>query len=257
MAKRKRLIAGNWKMNMPSSEGERLARSLREKLGRVKGVEVVLLPPFTTLASVYEIIKETALRLGAQDIHWENEGAFTGEVSGLMLREAGCNYVIVGHSERRTYFGETNETVRKRAHAALTCGLTPIVCVGETLSERENNQTEGVVTRQIQEGLQGFPQEKLARIVIAYEPIWAIGTGRTATPEQANEVHVLIRKLLAEAQDESLAQRVRILYGGSIKPENSEALMAESDIDGGLVGGASLDSSAFTRIVESASGSRK
>jgi triosephosphate isomerase len=241
--------AGNWKMNGARSEAIALASALAKSVGRVRGREVAIAPPFTALEPVREAIAGTEIRLAAQNVHWEPKGAYTGEIAVAMLREAGCTHVIIGHSERRQHFGETNETVNRRLHACLAAGLTPIVCVGETLEEREAEATAAVIERQIESAFSGVRSDQMAGCVIAYEPVWAIGTGRTATPGQAQEVHHAIRRQLMGLGSATTAERVRILYGGSVKPDNIDALMAEPDIDGALVGGASLDAAAFTRIV--------
>ena len=250
MSTRTPLLAGNWKMWGTRSEAVALASALASNVGRVAGREVLVAPPFTALEPVKAALAGTEIRLGAQNMHWEPKGAFTGEISATMLVEAGCTHVILGHSERRQLFGETNETVNKRLHAALAAGLTPVVCVGETLQEREADATVQVVERQVVAGLAGVSATDLAKSVIAYEPVWAIGTGRTATPGQAQEVHHAIRRQLIGLGSATTAERVRILYGGSVKPDNVDALMAEPDIDGALVGGASLDATAFARIVQ-------
>jgi len=244
------LLAGNWKMHGTRSEAGALAAALARTVGGVSGREVVVAPPFTALEVVAPAIAGTAIRLGAQNVHWEPKGAYTGEISTAMLCEAGCTHVIIGHSERRQYFGETDETVNRRLYAALGAGLVPIVCIGETLAEREAGATMAVIDRQVARGLAGLGAAELARCVIAYEPVWAIGTGRTATPGQAEEVHEAIRRQLAGLAGDGVAGTLRILYGGSVKPDNIDALMAEVDIDGALVGGASLDAAAFTRIVQ-------
>jgi triosephosphate isomerase len=243
------LLAGNWKMYGTRSEAVALASALATTVGRVAGREVLVAPPFTALEAVAAAITGSDIRLGAQNLHWEKKGAFTGEVSGEMLREAGCTHVIIGHSERRQLFGETNETVNKRLHAALAVGLTPIVCVGETLEEREADATVQVVERQVVAGLANVAAADLGKSVVAYEPVWAIGTGKTATPAQAQEVHRTIRDQLAAIADPVTAEQVRILYGGSVKPDNVDSLMAQPDIDGALVGGASLVAEQFSRIV--------
>jgi triosephosphate isomerase len=243
------LLAGNWKMHGTRREAVALARALAEAVGAVREREVVVAPPFTALEAVAQVLAGSRIGLGAQNVHWEAKGAFTGEVSAPMLREAGCTHVIVGHSERRQYFGETDATVGKRLRAALAGGLTPIVCVGETLAEREAGETAAVIARQVAAALAGLAPTDVARCVVAYEPVWAIGTGRTATPAQAEEVHAAIRRQVAGLVSEPVAAGLRILYGGSVKPDNIDALMAEGDIDGALVGGASLDPAAFARIV--------
>ena len=244
------LIAGNWKMHGARSEAVALARALAATVGHVRGREVLVAPPFTALEPVRETIAGTEIRLAGQNVHWEPKGAYTGEIAVAMLRETGCTYVIVGHSERRQYFGETNESVNKRLHACLGGGLVPIVCVGETLAEREAEATTAVIARQIESAFVGVRSDQIATCVIAYEPVWAIGTGRTATPGQAQEVHHAIRRQLIGLGSATTADRVRILYGGSVKPDNIDSLMAEPDIDGALVGGASLDAAAFARIVQ-------
>jgi len=244
------LIAGNWKMYGTRSEAVALAETLAKNVGRPRGREVVVAPPFTALDVVARALDGTGIKLAAQNCHWEPQGAYTGEVSVAMLRETGCVFVIVGHSERRQLFGDTNETVNRRARAVLAAGLVPIVCVGETLEEREAEATGAVVARQVDTAFADVRPEQVATCVVAYEPVWAIGTGRTATPAQAQEVHDAIRRQIGTRTSSATADRIRILYGGSVKPENVDALMAEPDIDGALVGGASLDAVAFTRIVQ-------
>ena len=243
------LIAGNWKMHGTRDEAVALARALAETVGRVTGREVAIAPPFTALEPVAREIAGTQIRLGAQNVHWEPKGAYTGEISTAMVREAGCTYVIIGHSERRQLFGETDETVNRRLHAVLGAELVPIVCVGETLAERDADATAAIVERQVASAFAGASSAQIARCVIAYEPVWAIGTGVTATPGQAQEVHHAIRRQLVGLASDTTAGRIRILYGGSVKAANIDALMAEPDIDGALVGGASLDPAEFTRIV--------
>lgn len=246
----KPLLAGNWKMYKLTSEAVSLVEGLKKNLADVTDREILVCPPFTCLSAVKGVLAGSAIALGAQNMHWEIEGAFTGEISPAMLKDVGCSYVIIGHSERRQYFRETDEIVNKKIKSALKVALAPIVCVGETLEEREKNLTFSVVERQIRLGLKGLSPEEVNRLVIAYEPVWAIGTGRTATPEQAEEVHSFIRKLLREMSEKTVAENVRILYGGSVKPENIKELMACPNIDGGLVGGASLNVDAFTKIVK-------
>ena len=243
------LIAGNWKMHGTRDEAVALARALAETVGRVTGREVAIAPPFTALEPVAREIAGTQIRLGAQNVHWEPKVAYTGEISTAMVREAGCTYVIIGHSERRQHFGETDETVNRRLHAVLGAELVPIVCVGETLAERDADATAAIVERQVASAFAGASSAQIARCVIAYEPVWAIGTGVTATPGQAQEVHHAIRRQLVGLASDTTAGRIRILYGGSVKAANIDALMAEPDIDGALVGGASLDPAEFTRIV--------
>ncbi len=254
---RKPLVAGNWKMFKGPTEARKLALELRNDLvGRRDHAEVVLCPPFVSLAAVAEIIHGSSIGLGAQNVHWEARGAWTGEVAAPMLRDAGCTHVIVGHSERRQHFGETNASVRKRVAAALGAGLQPIVCVGETLAERDAGSTGRVVETQVREGLEGLGRDDWAKLVLAYEPVWAIGTGRNATPEQAQEVHALLRALVASLASPAVADGLRILYGGSMKPENAASLLGQPDVDGGLVGGASLEAPSFTSIVAAAGSPR-
>jgi triosephosphate isomerase len=250
MAIRRSLLAGNWKMHGTRTEAERLLTALKTQIGRPADRDVVVAPPFSALETASRLLAGTSIRLAAQNLHWEPQGAFTGEVSGPMLKELGCTYVIIGHSERRQYFGETDETVAKKVQAARRDALTPIVCVGETLEQRDKGETLAVIARQVRGALQGLDAKAVASLVVAYEPVWAIGTGRTATPAQAQEVHASIRATLVELADQSSAELVRLLYGGSVKPDNVDALMAEADIDGALVGGASLDAEAFARIVQ-------
>ena len=244
------LLAGNWKMYKTAQESVSLAEDLLRSLAGHDAAEILICPAMVNLVKVSETVRGSKLRLGAQNLHWEAEGAFTGEVSGAMLKACGCEYVLIGHSERRQYFGETDESVNKKTKAALRSGLSPIVCVGETLQEREKGDPRIVVERQVQKGIAGLSKEDFAKAVIAYEPVWAIGTGKTATPAQAQEMHAFIRKTLSAMYGDDPARRTRILYGGSVKPDNIDALMAEPDIDGGLVGGASLKSADFSRIVQ-------
>jgi len=250
--KRKPIVAGNWKMNKTVAEAIDLANAIKRDLSGCKDVDVVLCPPFTALKSVGEVITGTHLDLGAQNMHWEKNGAFTGEVAAGMLRELYCHYVILGHSERRTYFGETDEIVNKKTKAALASNLKPIVCIGETLQEREANRTEEVITTQVRGSLAGLSPRELVECILAYEPVWAIGTGKTASPQQAQDVHALIRGLLKGIADEAVAQSVRIQYGGSMKPANAKELMNMPDIDGGLIGGAALEARSFVEIVQAA-----
>jgi len=251
---RRLLIAGNWKMNKTVTEAIALANGLKRELYDIDAVNIALCPPFTALDAVNEIIAESNLKLGGQDVYWEASGAFTGAVAAPMLKDLGCTYCIVGHSERRQFFHETNETVNRKTAALLKTGLTPIVCVGETLEEREAGKTFDVVNDHVKNGLAAFSREEAAKIVIAYEPVWAIGTGRTATPAQAQEVHAFIRKLLARLYAKETAEAMIILYGGSVKPDNTKDLVAQPDIDGALVGGASLDVKSFSDIVKIAAG---
>jgi len=245
------IIAGNWKMYKTQKEAFQLASALKQKLADVDRTKVVLCPPFTALASVKEAIESSHILLGAQNIHWEKEGAYTGEISPQMLLTVGCKYVIIGHSERRSYFFETNQTVNLKIKSALEFGLVPIVCVGERLEEREANKTEQVIEDHVRGAFKDLAADLVKKCVIAYEPVWAIGTGKTATPSQANEVHLFIRELLSSMFDRDCAEKVNILYGGSVKPENSKELLEMSDIDGALVGGASLDAESFEKIVRS------
>ena len=247
---RKPIIAGNWKLNKTSQQAVELVKALRVELDKIHEIDLVVCPVFTALSAVHNALEGSAIGLGAQDLYWEDEGAFTGEVSASLLKAEGVQYVIIGHSERRQFFHETNETVNKKICAALKHGLTPIVCVGETLQEREANQTFKVIERQTVESLKGFTVEELKKMVMAYEPVWAIGTGKTATSQQAQEVHKFIRGLLAKISNEATAKSIRIQYGGSVKPENIAELMSEEDIDGALVGGASLKSDSFIQIIK-------
>ncbi|MGE3274376.1 MAG: triose-phosphate isomerase [Vicinamibacterales bacterium] len=248
------VIAGNWKMFKTVQEAVAHVKELRLVLGDVEGVEVVVAPPFTALWAVAEAARNSVIAVAGQNLHWEREGAFTGEVSAAMVREAGAEYVIIGHSERRTLFGETNLTVNKKLHAALGAGLTPIVCVGETLEQREAGRTLEILDHQIKESLDGLTGEQLATGVVAYEPVWAIGTGRNATPDQAQEAHAHIRSRLKQWFGADAAERCHLLYGGSVKPGNIAELIAQPDVDGALVGGASLDVKPFSEIVTGARG---
>lgn len=250
MGARTPMIAGNWKMYKTCPEASQAARSLVSLLSDAAGVEIIIAPPFTALTGVFEIISQSNISLGAQNLHWETEGACTGEISGRMIYSAGCRYVIIGHSERRQFFGETDETVNKKISAALSAGLSPVICVGEDESERESEKTFSILDKQMEVGLKGLSSEQMDSAVIAYEPVWAIGTGKTATPQQAQEVHEYLRKSLAARFDEKVAEKTRILYGGSVKPDNIAELMALPDIDGALVGGASLDPETFSKLVK-------
>lgn len=242
------LIAGNWKMNKTIADATLTASSLLQMIGNNE-VEVVLVPPFTSLHAVYDIIRGTEVRLGAQDVFWEESGAYTGEISPHMLIDIGCSYVIVGHSERREYFGETNASVNKKILASLKNGLIPILCIGEKIEEREKGKTFDVLENELREGLRGLTPEQIKKLVIAYEPIWAIGTGKTAKPEEANESHLFIRNWIKDNFGKECSENIRIIYGGSVTPENIDSLMAQSEIDGVLVGGASLKAEGFARIV--------
>ena len=246
---RKRIIAGNWKMNETIDESVALASAIKSRLFEIDAPEVVLCPPFTSIARVGEIIYGTAIELGAQNMYWERSGAYTGEISPPMLKALGCRYVILGHSERRGLFGETDAVVNRKIKACLENGLSPIVCLGETLEKREAGVTREIVSKQFTRSLAGISGEDIKRCVIAYEPIWAIGTGRTATPVQAQEVHAFIRSLIAESFGREAADEVRIQYGGSVNPDNAGGILSQPDIDGALVGGASLKAESFCRIV--------
>jgi len=250
MANRKPLIAGNWKMFKTCDESVQSAQELKALVDDVETTDIMIAPTFTSLFAVNDIVKNSPIALGAQNLHWEKEGAFTGEISCGMLKSVGCRYVIIGHSERRQFFGETDESVNKKIQAALSGELIPVFCIGESESERDANSTFSVLDKQVQTGLQDFALDDLKDLVIAYEPIWAIGTGKTATSEQAQEVHAFIRESIATMFNDNLAQSLRFLYGGSVKPDNVSELMSMPDIDGALVGGASLDAGTFSRIVK-------
>ena len=242
-------IAGNWKMNKTVREAVDLVRELKTSLAGAKGVEVAVAPPFTALFAVHQEIEGSPIYLAAQNLYWEEKGAFTAEISAVMLKEAGCHYVIIGHSERRQFFGETDETVNRRIKAALAHGLKVIFCIGETLQEREGEKTFSVIEKQIEGGLKGLGDQEIRNTVIAYEPVWAIGTGKTATPEQAEEVHGFIRRKLGKLYSREVSEEIRIQYGGSVTPENIRGLMDQPNIDGALVGGASLKVDSFSKIV--------
>jgi triosephosphate isomerase len=246
------LVAGNWKMHVTIPEARDLVAAILRALPGLAGARLLLLPPFTALAEVAGLVEGTGVEVGGQDIFWEDKGAFTGEISGPMLRDAGCSHVLVGHSERREHFGETDATVNRKVRAALKSGLQPVVCIGETLDERRAEKVSAKVDAQLEEGLQGLTCGDLGRVILAYEPVWAIGTGETATPAQAGEVHTHIRGRLAEKYGNAPASCAIILYGGSVKPANSYALFKEKDIDGFLVGGASLDADAYIGIAREA-----
>ncbi|MEW6321708.1 MAG: triose-phosphate isomerase [Acidobacteriota bacterium] len=248
------LIAGNWKMFKTIQETVAYVREFGSLVKGLTGVEMVIAPPFTALHAAVEAARGGNVLVAAQDVHWEREGAFTGEVSAGMIREAGAEFVIIGHSERRTLFGETDLEVNRKVHAALTADLTPIVCIGETLAQREANQTLEVLDRQLKAGLDGVTGEQLAGLVLAYEPVWAIGTGRNATPEQAQEAHAHIRGRLRAWFGVDASEHCHILYGGSVKPENIAPIIEKPDVDGALVGGASLDPRAFAQMVKTAAG---
>jgi len=254
MSMRKKVIAANWKMNMTSAEAVSFMEDLDLELKNFDGVEVVIVPPFTSLPKLSEITNDMpGFAIGAQNMWHEASGAYTGEVSAGMLREFFTRYVVLGHSERRTIFGESDDLINKKVKAAHAASLRPILCVGETLAERDANKHHDVLARQLKGGLAGLDADQMLDTVIAYEPVWAIGTGRTATPEQAQEAHAFIRKTLTELFDAPTAAKVRIQYGGSVKPDNAQELLHQPDIDGALVGGASLDSRSFAKIVKAAS----
>jgi len=248
---RKPFIAGNWKMNKTIPEAVELVAKLKEFVKEEMG-EIVVIPPFTALSEVKKIISDSKIKLGAQNLHWEEKGAYTGEISPLMLKDIGCEYVIIGHSERRKYFHETNEIINSKIKIALKNSLKPIFCIGEKLQEREKGETFKIINEQLEKGLSGIDKEGLKNIVIAYEPVWAIGTGRTATPEQAQEVHLFIREKLKKNYGNEIASYAIILYGGSVKADNTYSLIKENDIDGTLVGGASLEAESFGKIIEEA-----
>ena len=247
---RKLIIAGNWKMNKTVAEALDLVGDLKIDLANVKEVDIVVCPPYTALSEVSKAILDSNLRLGAQNMSENNVGAFTGEIAAVMLKEFSVRYVILGHSERRQYQKESDELISKKAQAVHAASLKPIVCVGETLAEREGNQTEKVLEKQVRGSLAGITKEQIAETIIAYEPVWAIGTGKTATTAQAQEAHAFIRSLLTKLYDEAAARRVRIQYGGSVKPANARELMSQPDVDGALVGGASLEPRSFSDIIK-------
>jgi triosephosphate isomerase len=247
---RKLFIAGNWKMNTNRASAVELAGALVKEVGSLDKIDLAVCPPSVYLADVASAVKGSRIAVGAQNMFYENDGAFTGELSGAMLKDVGCRYVILGHSERRHVIGESDEIINRKVLKALSDGLLPIFCVGELLAEREANRTMEVVRRQVEIGLEGVSKVDAAKVTVAYEPVWAIGTGRTASPEQAQEVHAMIRSLLASMYDAALAQTVRIQYGGSVKASNAAELLRQEDIDGALVGGASLKASDFVGIIK-------
>ncbi len=249
---KKPFIAGNWKMNKTIPEAVELVSKLKGIVREIEGGEIVVIPPFTALSEIKKIVTDSRIKIGAQNIFWKESGAYTGEISPLMIRDIGCEYVVIGHSERREHFGETDEIVNLKIKSALKNSLHPIFCIGETLEEREKRETISKIDNQMEEGLKEINEEGIKNIVIAYEPIWAIGTGRTATPEQAQEVHSFIRQKLAQKYGNENASCAIILYGGSVKPENIYSLMKQKDIDGALVGGASLKAESFGKIIEEA-----
>lgn len=255
MSKRKPIVAGNWKMHNNTAETRNLIRGIVEKAKNIsEQCEIIVAPPFTSIACAVQEAKGSIIQISAQDLFWEDRGAFTGEISGPMLKEIGCSHVIIGHSERRQYFNETDETVNKKIGASIKNGLIPIFCLGETLAEREAGTTFNILQRQLAHGLVDIEIQNPVNFVIAYEPVWAIGTGKTASPEQAQEAHAFLRKELANLRGENFAVHTRILYGGSVKPDNSAELMGCPDIDGGLIGGASLKVMDFIGIIERGTG---
>ena len=246
---RRPLIAGNWKMHTTAEEARHLAAAVAQAARKVSGRDVMIAPPFTAIAAVREIVAGSGVILGAQNVHWEEKGAYTGEISAPMLKDQGCAMAIVGHSERRHVFGETDPMINRRLAGALRFGLIPVLCIGETLDEREAGQTLKVLEGQVRQGLADVELSDGRQIVVAYEPVWAIGTGRTASESQAQEAHSFIRRLLADLFEKKVAGEIRILYGGSVKPENIDILMEQDDIDGALVGGAALKGEMFERII--------
>lgn len=246
------LVAGNWKMHLTAEEASRLASDIVKGILEIPGAELVLIPPFTSLHAVRRVLLDGPVQLGAQNAHWEDKGAYTGEVSPLMLADAGCRYIVLGHSERRQLFEETDAAVNRKIKAVLRHGLTPIFCLGETLVEREEGRTMQRIASQLENGLAGLDADSLSGLIMAYEPVWAIGTGKTASPAQAQEVHAFLRRGLAERYGKRAASCAIILYGGSVKPDNAFSLFREKDIDGFLVGGASLEASSFLQITKEA-----
>ena len=249
---RKKVIAGNWKMNMNLHQSQKLVSEIINALAKDNKSEVIVCPPFTSLSEVSSLLKGTHIKLGAQNMYYEESGAYTAEISADMLKSVGCEYVILGHSERRVIFNESDELINKKIKAAITKELKPIFCIGELLEQRENGQTMNVVSMQIEKGLEGITSEQMKNIIIAYEPVWAIGTGKTASPLQAQEVHSFIRELVAKKYSTSVAENLIIQYGGSVKPDNSGELLSQEDIDGALVGGACLKADSFLSIIASA-----
>src|SRR3954470_20845987 len=250
---RKKIVAANWKMNMTQGEATAFISTFLLEIGDSRDVEIVLVPPFTAIAAVNAALESAQhVKVGAQNMHWERSGAFTGEISPAMLRDLFVRYVVLGHSERRTLFGETDEVVNRKVRAAHEATLRPIVCIGETLEQRDGNRVEEILSSQLRGSLAGLTAKELSETVVAYEPVWAIGTGRNATPAQAQQAHAFIRRTLREMADDTTADRIRIQYGGSVKPENARELMSQPDIDGALVGGASLDPRSFAQIVKAA-----
>ena len=246
---RRPLIAGNWKMHLTLSKAVQLAQAVVATCGKCTDRDIMIAPPFTALASVVATVRGSSIQVGAQNVSWEKEGAFTGEISPAMLNDLGVSMAIIGHSERRQIFGEDNAMINRKLHAALSAGITPIFCIGETLDDREAGATLNVLETQFCRGLENVTAEQITTVVLAYEPVWAIGTGKTASKEQAQEIHGFLRGLLTGMYEKNIAETVRILYGGSVKPENIDDLMAQPDIDGALVGGAALNAESFERII--------
>jgi triosephosphate isomerase len=250
---RRKVIAGNWKMHKDLSESQNLISKLINVLGKEDvNCDIIICPPFTSLSEAADLVKNTKIKLGAQNMHFENKGAFTGEVSAAMLKSVGCEYVILGHSERRAIFNESDEIINRKIKKALDSGLKPIFCIGETLQQRDGGIMNDVIKWQVTEGLQHISKGEMEKVIIAYEPVWAIGTGVTATPQQAQEVHVYVRQLINNIFGEDTAQELIIQYGGSVKPDNARELLSQSDIDGALVGGACLEADSFLKIIKSA-----
>jgi triosephosphate isomerase len=250
---RKKIVAANWKMNMTQAEAKSFIETFLLEIEETRDVEVVIIPPFTSLAPVNAALENAQhIKVGAQNMHWERSGAFTGEISPAMLRDLFVRYVVLGHSERRTLFGETDEIVNRKVRAAHEAMLRPILCVGESLEQRERGEVENVLSTQLRGSLAGLGSKELQETVVAYEPVWAIGTGKTATADQAQEAHAFVRRVLGEISDEATAEKMRLQYGGSVKPDNAGTLMSQPDIDGALVGGASLDPRSFAQIVRAA-----
>lgn len=248
---RKKVIAGNWKMNMNLQESISLISGIKNGLGTLSSsVEVIVCPPYTSLETTQTLVKNSSIKLGAQNMYFEESGAYTGEISASMLKSVGCEYVILGHSERRTIFGETDSTINKKIHKALASGLLPVFCIGETLAEREKKITFDVVKRQVVEGLKNINAENMKKIILAYEPVWAIGTGKVASKEQAEEVHAFIRKVITDLYSNDIAEQIIIQYGGSVKPDNAAELLSQPNIDGALVGGACLKADSFLGIIK-------
>ncbi|MCX7876904.1 MAG: triose-phosphate isomerase [Melioribacteraceae bacterium] len=249
---RKKIIAGNWKMNNDISGSINLITELKKGLNEKTNATVIVCPPFTSLETAQTLLKDSTIKYGAQNMYYEESGAFTGEISPLMLKSLGCDYVIIGHSERRTIFNESDELINKKIKSAIKNNLIPIFCIGETLEEREKGITFDICERQVRNGLEGISETELDNLIIAYEPVWAIGTGKTATSQQAEEVHLFIRNLIEKMYSKSLAEKIIIQYGGSVKPENAKELLSQPNIDGALVGGACLKADSFLKIIEAA-----